>query len=519
MRISFVHILVIILVKILSLHSEASMSLQKFQEKPQLVVLVVIDQFRSDYLTRFSDTFLPPKDKSGKIGGFKFLMSSGAYYPFAHYNLFQAMTCPGHATIMTGSYPSDTGISMNEWYDRDSGEMTYCVKDSEFGVSPRRLKTTTVSDELKNIDKKSKVVSLALKDRAAIMMGGQRADQVYWMDEKKLQWMTSSYYSNGVLSNWVKNSNEKLSSLAGKSYEWKELKRSVPMNDPKVMISPFGIETTIDLAMLALEKEKLGQIKGQTDFLLISLSSHDYVGHLYGPNSPEMASMTTIEDQQLSRFFNQIQSHVGLQSTVVVLTGDHGIPPASDYLKDKKIKSDRIDYIALFKRIYSKLDEKYGVPKNGPWIIAYKYFNFYLNPKVLAEKKLENSELSQEIKKILLTESGVSAVYTRDELLKGQIAPGTWATALVNQFVFANNGDIIFMPEPFYYEKTDAFVTHMTGYNYDTRVPLIISGAPFKAGVYTEYAQVIDLAPTLSFIMNIVSPPKARGRVLSEAIK
>ncbi len=491
-------------------------SLPQFRQKPKLVVLVVIDQFRADYLTRFEESFLPAQ-VGAQVGGFKYLMTKGAYFPYAHYNVFQAMTCPGHGMIMTGAYPSEMGISMNEWYDRDSSEMVYCVKDQEFGVSPRRLKSTTVSDELKNLDRKSMVVSLALKDRAAIMMGGQRPDQVVWMDEDKLQWQTSGFY--GKLPDWAAKHNVTLGELREKIFYWKGMKRSIPYKDRNVFSSPFGIEVSIDLALSVLEKEKLGQHKDQTDFLLISLSAHDFAGHAFGPNSPEMADMTLFEDQQLSRLLNGIQKNVGLQSSIVMLTADHGIPPAASYAKENRIKAERIDYLALFKKIYSQLDDKYGAPKKGPWIVAYKYFNFYLNPNVLAEKKLDGGQLSQEIKKIMLTEDGIAAVYTRDQLLNGRVAPGYWSEALVNQFLFNANGDLIFMPEPFYYEKTSAFVTHMTGYNYDTRVPLIMAGTAFKPGVYAEYARVVDLAPTLSYVLNVIAPPKARGRVLNEILQ
>ncbi len=509
-------LLVLVLLGLSSL-LPAAQSLKQFRDKPKLVVLVVLDQFRADYLTRFEESFLPA-EKNGQLGGFKYLMTKGAYFPYGHYKVFQAMTCPGHGIIMTGAYPSESGISMNEWYDRDSGEMVYCVKDSEFGVSPRQLKTTTVSDELKNIDKKSMVVSLALKDRAAIMMGGQRPDQVVWINNDNLQWETSGYY--GKLPAWVAEVNSSLNGLRGKKYLWKGMNRSISYNDDKVYSSPFGIEVSIDLAISALEKEKLGQHQNQTDFLLLSLSAHDFAGHTFGPNSPEMADLTLFEDQQLSRLLKMLDKKVGLKATLIMLTGDHGIPPTVDYSKANNIKADRLDYLALFKKIYAQLDEKYGTPKNGPWIIAFKYFNFYLNSKVLAEKKLDSATLSQEIKKILLKEEGISAVYTRDDVVQGRISPGFWSEALINQFVFTTNGDIIFMPEPFYYENSKwGTVTHMTGYNYDTRVPLIFFGTSFKPGVYAEYARITDLAPTLSFILNVVPPPKARGRVLHEALR
>lgn len=496
--------------------SMGAQSLDEFHKKPNLVVLVVIDQFRADYLTRFEKSFLPAQKKGG-IGGFNYLMSKGAYYPYAHYNIFQAMTCTGHAMIMTGAYPSENGISMNEWFDRDQRKMVYCAEDEEFGFSPRRLKTTTVSDELKNIDKKSKVISIALKDRSAVMMAGHRPDQVFWMDSKTHQWSSSRYYN--LLPAWIHEVNSTLATQKNKTYEWKKVGRSIPLTDKKAFATPYGIEVSIDLAIAALEKEKLGQTKDQIDFLLVSLSSHDYAGHIYGPNSPELEDMTLTEDQQLSRLLSVVDKKVGLKKSVVILTADHGIPPSSNYLKERKVKADRMDYLALFKKIYAHLDNKFGPPKSGPWIEAYKYFNFYLNPKVLEEKKLEASVVSQEIKNIFLKVDGVAAVYTRDEVARGAITPLYWSEALLNQFILVNNGDIIFMPEPFYYEKNDDIVTHLTGYNYDTRVPLIMVGEAFKSGVYSQYARVVDLAPTLAYLLNVVPPPKARGRVLSEALR
>lgn len=491
-------------------------SMAQFQKKPNLVVLIVIDQFRADYLTRFASSFLPV-EKAGEVGGFSYLMNKGAYYPFAHYNVFQAMTCPGHAMIMTGAYPAENGISMNEWYDRESEQMLYCAKDQEFGISPRQLKTTTVSDEFKNIDKKGKVIAVALKDRAAVMIGGQRADNVVWMNEKTLQWTSSRYYS--ALPPWIGDINKDLLIKRPQSYLWKKMNQQFPYAENKVYATPFGLEITVDLALAALEKEKLGQSKKQTDFLLLSFSSHDYAGHLYGPNSSEMEDMTINEDRQISRLLNRIKKAAGLDSTLVILTADHGIPPAADYSQKNKIKAGRLDYLELFKKVSKHLDAKFGVPQKGSWIIAYKYFNLYLNPKVLQEKNLSVAVVAREVKDVLSKIDGIAAVFTGEEMKTGTVASSGWSEALNNQFVISNNGDVIFMPEPFYYELSDALVTHLTGYNYDTRVPLILAGAPFKPGVYADYARVIDLAPTLSFVLNLVAPPKARGRVLSESLR
>ena len=502
--------------QLLSFQSSASQKLSSFLHKPKLVLVLVIDQFRSDYLPRFEKKFQPAL-KGNQVGGFNYLMNQGAYFPFAHYDIFQAMTCPGHSMILTGSYPVENGIMFNDWFDQETGQLTYCVSDNESGISPRRLKTTTVSDEWKNIDKAGKVVSISLKDRSAVMLGGHRADTVLWMNEKSLRWETSRYY--GVEPSWVVKNNSKLEKLKGSQYDWKDLKRSISYDDRKVIETPYGNEATVDLSIEALENEKLGLKDNNTDFLFISFSAHDLAGHQYGPNSPEMESMSLSDDQQISRLLNEIKKRVGLENVVIVFTADHGVSPSAQYLADKKIKSKEIDYLDLFKKLNSTLDEQFGKPKNGPWINAVRYFNFFINHKVLNEKKLNAEVVSQVMKKVIQQEPYEPIVYTKGEIARGLIIPSFWAEALSHQFDLSKGGDVFFMPEPFHYEKTKVSVTHMTGYNYDTRVPLILVGSAFKPGVYGENAKVVDIAPTLSFVLNILSPPKARGRVLHEALK
>jgi hypothetical protein len=189
--------------------------LESFLSRPKLTLVLVIDQFRADYLTRFASRFLPSSGKNGEVGGFKYLMSKGAYFPQAKYDVLENMTCPGHATILTGSYPYLSGIVLNEWYDRSLGRMIYCVDDgdsplvgsdlkgAESGVSPKNLVGTTVGDELKNSGRPSKIISIALKDRAAILLGGHRADLAVWLSSN-YRWVSSRYYvKDKELPRWI----------------------------------------------------------------------------------------------------------------------------------------------------------------------------------------------------------------------------------------------------------------------------------------------------------------------------
>jgi predicted AlkP superfamily pyrophosphatase or phosphodiesterase len=509
--------------------SSHSLPLQKYLKKPQLVVVVVIDQFRADYLTRFEKRFL--KHQGGTQGGFNFLMNDSAYYPYGEYDVAQSMTCPGHAMILTGSHPHSTGIPLNEWYDRKTDKMVYCTDDLTLGEpSPNYLKTTTVGDELKNSGRKSKNFSVALKDRSAIMLGGHRADLAIWMDYKTFTWRSSKYYTE-TLPTWLKEHNKELEKNAGHEMVWKSTapttglsenaegpfeKKFIALSKQGLALN-YGIQVTLDVAAAAMKKEKLGKTPGSPDMLTISLSSHDMLGHGFGPNSRELEELTVYEDRALAKFFSQVKEHMGsYQDVVFVLTADHGIPPTVDYLKKNKIDGGKIDYLEVYKTVYRGLDEKFGTPKKGEWFKASRFLNFYLNDEIIREKKLTSAEVQEEIKKILASNKSIAYIVTQSDIEHGKLPPGEWGEAVKRQNIPTKSGDIFLFPRPFYVEKDDNLITHMSGYSYDKTVPIIIKGAMVKSGVYASKGKVIDIAPTLSFILGIIPPATNEGRVLSE---
>ncbi|WP_413290184.1 alkaline phosphatase family protein [Bdellovibrio sp. HCB337] len=481
-----------------------ALTLEKYNKKPKLVVVMVIDQFRADYLTKYQKEFMPVGAKN-EVGGFNYLISKGAYFPFAEYDVLQSMTCPGHAMISTGSHPYFTGISLNEWYDVSAKKKTYCAEDSEFGMSPRRLKTSTFGDELKNVSESSKVIAVALKDRSSIMLGGHRSDVTLWMDQVDLKWITSTYYQKEVPA-WAKTVNERIV----KSGVFKNREEA-----KKLLMTPVGVELTREIAEAALKSEKLGK-NGQTDILAVSFSSHDMAGHTYGPNSPELKAMTLAEDKEISKFLTAIKNHMGsLNDVVIALTADHGVAPSVDYAQASKLDSGRIEYLAMYKKIYERLDQKFGRPSKE-WISAGVSFNFYLNPEALKERKVTVEQVEAEVKEAMTGMPGVLQIATSSEIAKNILPTGELGKQLTRQYIAGNNGNIILIPKPFYISKGEAPVNHMTGYAYDRTVPLIILGPKIKAGVYANQAKVIDLAPTLSFINGALPPATTTGRVLSE---
>ncbi|MBC7419784.1 MAG: alkaline phosphatase family protein [Bdellovibrio sp.] len=522
------NIFLITLFTVSATFSQASIPIAKFQSSPKLVVVLVIDQFRADYLTRFHKKFVKPGSQ-GQVGGFQFLMSEGAYYPFAEYDVLQSMTCPGHAMIMTGSHPVMMGIPLNDWYDRKTQKMHYCAEDEQFGISPRSLKSTTVGDELKNAGYKSKVIGIALKDRSAVMLAGHRADLALWMDYKDFVWRTSDYYTK-TLPAWVLILNKKLQEDAKTEKIWNVngqgtglsenndtgFEKKFKINSKQGMALTYGVQTSFEAATAALKSEKLG-LGSAADILAISLSTHDMLGHAFGANSRELEELTLFEDQQLSKFLTTLRKHMGsLKDVVIVLTADHGVAPTVDYAQRAKIESGKLDYLDLYKKVYTRLNEKFGQPKKGEWISASKSFHFYLNQNAIADKKLKQADVEQEFKLALKDLPGVFAVATSTEIQNGKLPPGELGQQLQRQYIPEISGDIILIPRPFFMEKDENLVTHMTGFSYDRVVPLVIYGNKIKAGVYAEKAQVIDLAPTLSFILGVLPPATSSGRVLKE---
>ncbi len=511
-----------------SFKGEASLSHKAFKERPKLVVVLVIDQFRADYLTRFEKNFLPAQSGS-KLGGFNYLMGKSAYFPFAKYDILQSMTCPGHATILTGSYPYQNGISLNDWYDRNEKRSVYCVEDKDYGLSPRKLNGTTVSDEMKNAGFHSKVISIALKDRAAIMLGGHRADAAFWFHDD-FNWESSKYYfSDGKIPQWLEKYNLELQKQKGLKYIFSasgkgsgmselspEFSRETTYGSKESLEYPFGVKLTTDLAIRALKEYKLG-LNDSTDFLTISYSSHDILGHDTSSNNREMEELTLAEDKSLSELINavQTQTKTHFKDVVFVLTGDHGVSPNVKYLVDAKVDSGFIDSPQLMVDINQKLEAKYGKVENN-WLMKAQSFNFYINIKAAAQKKVAVGEIEEIVKSELLRAPGVAAVFSKSDYFSKSLPPGQHERQIMKTFNPLTNGDVILIPKSFYMEAGHSS-THMTGYNYDRTVPLLILAKNMKPGVYAQSAEVVDLAPTLSFLLGILPPSLSEGRVLHEA--
>ena len=533
----------------------ANASAAQYPNRPKLILTLVIDQFRADYLTRFERRFLPARGPKGAIGGFRYLMNEGAYFPFGQYDHLHSATGPGHATILSGAYPYQSGIPVNYWFDRERQTKVYCAEDlstkmigsaSESpGVSPRNLMATTVGDELKNAGLPSRVVSFALKDRAAILMGGHRADLVFWFDSKVPGWSSSSYYLRaGVLPQWLTNLNQEIQKRKGEKYVWNVSGKPTgySMSDaiayePKIpspgkgfphetffgsresFAMPLGLDLIETAAERVINEMGLG-LGNSTDLLAISFSNHDYLGHAYGPNSLEMEEMTVAEDRVISKLLNFIQKKIpgGLKNVVIVLTADHGGPLSPEWMKAHSMDAGRIHEKELAARINQRLNEKFGKPDSGEWFMYFHDMEIFLNQKAIRDKKLERGPVQAEAKTALLGFPGLAFMFTESDYYERKLPPQMHERQALKTYFPGRSGDLVLIPKPYWVPEDEGPITHVTGYNFDRTVPIILAGSGIRSGVYSRMVEVVDIAPTLSFISGILMPSVSEGRVLSEAL-
>ncbi|MCB7481261.1 alkaline phosphatase PafA [Christiangramia sediminis] len=528
----------------------APLKAQIVNEKPKLVVGIVVDQMRYDYLTRFWDQF-------GEEG-FKRLVNNGYNFKNNHFNYVPTYTGPGHASVFTGTTPEYHGIISNGWFDKFEDESVYCAGDasvkpvgtqSDAGkMSPHRMKSTTFADENRlHTQMKGKTIGIALKDRGAILPAGHTANAAYWFhgrDEAK--WITSSYYMN-ELPQWVKDFNK---SGKAKSYlkPWNTLKdinsykesgadennfefgyqgkeiASFPY-DLKALASengeydlikatPYGNDLTAEFAKAAIKGESLGKDE-ITDVLTLSFSSTDYVGHNFGVNSKEIQDTYMRLDLALADFLKYLDETVGEGEYTVFLTSDHGGVDVPAYLSSRKIPSGYFNDVEENKKIEDFVREEFKVDS---LIQNISNTQVFLDYKVLQEEDLDAHEVQQKIAHFLLQQESISRVYTREQLQSGSFTKGI-SSLIQNGFNQERSGDIVFVLDPGYIIYPEKGTTHGSGFIYDTHVPLIFFGKGIKHGSTFEHSVIPDIAPTMSAILGNSFPDASTGQPLKIMLK
>ena len=524
---------------------------KKVTQKPKLVVGVVVDQMRYDYLTRFAD-------KYGK-GGFKRLLNEGFSLENAHYNYIPTYTAVGHTSIYTGTTPTNHGIIGNHWYDKYLKETIYCVDDNNYKTvgndgkggkkSPYRMLTTTITDQLRLAQNmKGKTIGVAIKDRSSILPAGHTANAAYWFDGgSKGEWISSSYYMN-ELPNWVKefNASKKADEYLSKPWEtlydintytesivddneferpFKGQEKPVfPHNIPELRSKnnnysilkaiPAGNSFTSDFAKAAIIGENLGKSE-YTDFLAVSFSSTDYVGHQFGVASKEIEDTYLRFDKDLEDLFNFLDTQVGKDNYTLFLTADHAAVQVPSYLQSLKIPANYFSY-KKFNDFLKEVTLKYF--KSDELIENTSNFQIFLNKEAIEKLKLNIHEVSQKIADEVINFKGIYKAITARDMQANSYTKGI-LNSLQNGYNQKFSGDVLLIPNPSTISYPKKGTTHGSGYSYDTHIPIIFYGNGINHGSSKKKYEITDIAPTLANLLQVEFPNGTTGKIITEAIE
>lgn len=531
-------------------------------EKPKLILQITIDQMRGDFPMRY-------KDRLGE-DGFRYLMEKGTWYMDAHYQHANTETAVGHASLATGADPSRHGIVANDWIDQKSGTFVYNTEDERHhiigrepkaheGVSPRNLLSSTFSDELVvNNGGRSRAFSVSVKDRGAILPGGH-VGKAFWFSKSSGQFVTSTYYYEDYPA-WVKqwNAAKPADAFKGKSWELlmdratyvhgqmddrpyeadlKPLGRVFPHSlgeDSKyfyllLTLTPIGDMLTLDFAKALVENEKLGQNdSGAPDYLQISFSSTDYIGHLFGPSSLETEDNILRLDRTLADLFQFIDEKVGLDQTLIVLSGDHGAPEAPEYMATLGLSTGRFafDWFKTEGPLTKALQKKFG---RDDLVAGHSHPYLYLNIDTIKSAGLEVADVERFVADELIKIPGIAYAMTRSDLLAGRITESPVQNQIRRSFHPIRSGNIHMVPEQYWFlhstEEAEKMgigsiaAIHGSPWAYDTFVPIFFAGHGVPAQVIGRRVAPTDIAATIAAYLGVKPPSGSVGKVLTEVLK
>ncbi|MCA6469982.1 MAG: alkaline phosphatase family protein [Chitinophagaceae bacterium] len=517
---------------------------------PKLVVGIVVDQMRWDYLTRYYPLFQAN-------GGFRRMLGDGFSFDNTQIPYVPTVTACGHTCVYTGSIPALHGIVGNNWWDNRLQKGMYCSEDKSVkGVgskteedgqmSPKNMLTTSVCDELRLASNfASKVIGIAIKDRGAILPAGHSANAAYWYESKTGNFISSTYYMN-ELPGWVQQFNGRklpdslyrlgwktalpaatyslYSSADDKAYESKpfgkealgfpyDLSKFVGKDYSKISSTPWGNTLTAEMAKAAVLAEKLGQ-GSATDFLAVSFSSPDYIGHSFGPNSWENADDYVRLDQELGKFFQFLDAQLGAKSYTVFLTADHAVAHIPGYLKENRIPGGLLDMSGMMKDMNLQIKQRYGIDNA---IASIMNEQVYLSRKRMDTSKADVVEIKNFIVQYLLKEENITHAFSSDDVLITPL-PKVIREMYANGFHPSRSGDISFIPKPGYFIGGSTGTTHGSPFQYDTHIPLLWYGWGIKKGSSNKMVYMTDIAPTVAALLRIQAPNGNVGNVLDDAL-
>lgn len=527
---------------------------------PRLIVFISVDQLRTDLVFCYESHF--------GSNGFRRLIRESAVMTSCRYEYITCHTSAGHATMVSGTYPSVHGIVGNHWYDRQANRIQYSVGDptgvepgdkasqSPYGLSNRNFMGTTIGDELKLFSHGlSLVYSVSNKDRSAVLMAGKLADGAFWWNLRNGQWISSKQYME-VYPDWLNNYNQTrpLDAWFGQSWEllldstvypkinsrWISAydqshdigltfphrigSRSAPDSFfyKELMTSPFASVEINRFVSTLFKAEPIGK-DSIPDLLCISYSAGDYIGHQFGPYSRETMDYLLRMDRCLDTLFQIVERHVGLSNTLIVLTSDHGLAPIPETLEGKNFGTLRVNIEHMAGQIHDRMTARYGKLSGTKKYVVGVEPAFYFNPEALKEKKIEKEEAERYIKKLMLNEqwNGIERVYTHHELMTGAVLSDEITTRVMHSFYPSRSGDLIVLLKPFHiWDYTGKGTEHGQWYSYDAHVPLFFWGHSwFLSGFYHQSVSPVDIAPTLSVILGTAFPSGCIGKVIDKILR
>lgn len=528
---AFPHLIAPLLMAAFALFPLNPAAASAYNGHPRLIVVIVIDQFRADYLERYRDQFTE--------GGFRTFLDKGAYFADCSYDYANTRTAPGHATLFTGAYSNGHGIVANEWWDPQKKKMVTSVEDDSThligiddkgpGASPRNLLASTLGDQLKLASQgKSRVFGIALKDRAAILPAGYAADAAYWIDHQNGAWITSTYYRD-ALPKWVADFNA--GNRTGKYWdrEWRDsdgnLLRSTAHQKKTeggeagfyevVGSTPFANDYELEFAKELMLYEQVG-MGPSTDLLAISLSANDILGHQVGPDSPEIHAMALALDRELADFFDFLGHQVGLANVWIALSADHGIAPIPAVAAKLRIPSAALNAQELRTQLNKTLSAKLSPGRTTEFLKSLDFPVAWLNEEAFLAARIKEDDAERDVGEALRT-IGMRGYFTKSQLAAGTVPATLLGRQYLNSYSPEAGWYVLGVPAPFSVGSLKG-TDHASPYSYDTQVPLAFYGLAFQPGIYRTHAEPTDLAPTFASLLGIIPPTHSVGRVLTEAL-
>jgi predicted AlkP superfamily pyrophosphatase or phosphodiesterase len=509
--------------------------------RPKLVVGLVIDQMRWDYLYRFYNRY--------GTGGFKRLMNEGFSVENTFIPYTPTYTGCGHASIYTGSVPAINGIIGNNWYDPQLGTDVYCAEDKTVKtvgssnkageMSPKNMLVTTITDELRLATNfRSKVIGISMKDRGSILPAGHSANAAYWYDGQSGNWISSTYYMKS-LPTWLTSYNQKKAANSFYAQNWNtlfpietyiqstgddkvyegrfkneksssfphSLSNNIDKNFDVIRSTPYGNTITFDLSKAAIQEEKLGQ-GGDTDFLAISCSSTDYIGHQFGPNSIEIEDTYLRLDKDIADFLSYLDKTLGKNNYLIFLSADHAVANVPGFMEENKLPGGLVSNSFLRKGIDSLMQKKFNLNKS---VITVMNNQVYFDHQIIEEQQADFEKIKQTTLNYLKKQNGIVDAINLQAVQQATI-PDEIKSRIVNGYSAKRSGDIYFLLQSNWFDGGNTGTTHGAWYPYDSHIPLLFMGWNVKPGKTNATYYMTDIAPTLAAMLNIQMPSGSIGK-------